>query len=111
MAMRTRTTPILRMVATLPSATAIPTIDPIFGAIKAHQKAFRGHVEAVRVEFGYEEANVLVNHMNAEQRRMYELLVSATSVAFDLMEGTSIAHEADHRRRHRRRVPIYEITA
>jgi hypothetical protein len=58
MAMHTKKS-ILRIVAaSTPAAVGPPVDDPIYAAIEAHQKAFRSHIEAVRVEFAFEEDTV-----------------------------------------------------
>jgi hypothetical protein len=81
----------LRMVAAPKSAADSPPVDPIYAAIEAHQKAHRGHVEAVRIEFAFEESTICERDMDAEQRRTLAGVQKATSAAFDRMEKTSIA--------------------
>jgi hypothetical protein len=83
--------PLLRAVAVPTPASASPPVDPIYSVIEAHQKAHRGHIDAVRVEFGYEE-NIGCRHdMSAEQLREYDVLGTATAAAADQLEETSVA--------------------
>ncbi len=83
--------PLLRAIAALITAGASPSDDPIYGAIEAHQRAYRGHVEAVHIEYAYEENTVLVRDMDAEQLAEYDVLERATCKAFARMHDMSIA--------------------
>jgi hypothetical protein len=82
--------PAFRIVAAGTTAAGVGA-DPIYAAIEAHLKAHRGHVEAVRVEFAYEEDTVCARDMDPEQKRAFALLQDATSAAADQLEKTSIA--------------------
>jgi len=81
----------LRVVAAARVGAASPLVDPIYTAIEVHQKAFRGHIDAVHIEFTYEEAADGRWNMNAEQTRAFARLGDATHAAFLRMEEMGIA--------------------
>jgi hypothetical protein len=90
MAMHTRR-PMFRIVAASTPAAAGPPVDPIYAVIEAHQKAHRDHIDAVRVEFAFEEDTVCQRDMDAQQLGAFTLLQDATSAAGDRMEEMSIS--------------------
>jgi len=81
----------LRVVASKTTAASLPPDDPIYAAIEAHQRAHRGHIDAVRVEFAFEENTVSERNMNAEQRGKFAILQNATAAAAHQLEKTSNA--------------------
>jgi hypothetical protein len=56
--------------------------DPIYAVIEAHRKAAAGHIEAVRVEFAFEEAH----DIEGERKEEYDRLYAATGDAWDAMD-------------------------
>jgi hypothetical protein len=67
----------------VPQAVIVPIgPDPIYAVIERHRKAFAGHIEAVRVEFAFEEAH----DIEGVQREEYERLYAATGAAWHTMD-------------------------
>ncbi len=62
-----------------PGSAATP--DPIYDVIEQHRKAAREHIEAVRIQFAYEEHGGI----QGERREEYERLVALTDVAWGAM--------------------------
>ena len=60
-------------------AAAVP--DPIYEVIEAHRKAAAEHLDAVRVQFAYDEEGGI----RGERRKEYERLVALTDVAWGAM--------------------------
>jgi hypothetical protein len=56
--------------------------DPIYDVIEQHRKASAGHIEAVRVEFAFEEAH----DIEGERKEEYDRLYAATGDAWDAMD-------------------------
>jgi hypothetical protein len=66
----------------VPAAVTVPIEpDPIYAVIEAHRKAAAGHIEAVRVEFAFEEAH----DIEGERKEEYDRLYAATGDAWDAM--------------------------
>ena len=62
----------------VPRAVTVPIgPDPIYDVIEQHRKATREHIEAVRIQFAYEEHG----GKQGERREEYERLVALTDVA------------------------------
>jgi hypothetical protein len=67
----------------VPAAVTVPIEpDPIYAVIEAHRKAAAGHIEAVRVEFAFEEAH----DIEGERKEEYDRLYAATGDAWDAMD-------------------------
>jgi hypothetical protein len=56
--------------------------DPIYDVIEQHRKVCAEHIEAVRVEFAFEEAH----DVKGERKEEYERLYAATGVAWDALD-------------------------
>jgi hypothetical protein len=70
----------------VPAAVTVPIgPDPIYGVIEQHRKAARGHIEAVRVQFAYEEHGGI----QGERLEEYQRLDGETDEAYDRMEHAS----------------------
>jgi hypothetical protein len=82
--------PAFRIVAASTPAAAVPAVDPIYAAIQVHHQALRGHIDAVRVEFAYEENAGCRRDMNAEQLREHDVLGTVTAAAANQLEETSV---------------------
>jgi hypothetical protein len=66
----------------VPQAVTVPIgPDPIYAVIEQHRKAAREHLEAVRVQFAYEEHG----GKQGERRQEYERLIALTDVAWAAM--------------------------
>jgi hypothetical protein len=80
---RTRRTEETRFAATVGlKAVAAAVPDPIYAVIEQHRKAAREHIEAVRIQFAYEEHG----GKQGERRQEYERLVALTDEACDAIE-------------------------
>jgi hypothetical protein len=69
----------------VPKAVIVPSgsgADPIYAVIERHRKASAEHIEAVRIEFAFEEAH----DIEGEQREEYERLYAASGTAYDEMD-------------------------
>src|SRR5450755_4269223 len=67
----------------VPVAVTMPIgPDPIYDVIEQHRKASAGHIEAVRVEFAFEEAH----DIEGERKEEYDRLYAATGDAWDAMD-------------------------
>src|SRR5450631_4127477 len=70
----------------VPAAVTVPIgPDPIYGVIEQHRKAARDHIEAVRVQFAYEEHGGI----QGERLEEYQRLDGETDKAYDRMEHAS----------------------
>jgi hypothetical protein len=71
------------MAPNVPQAVTVPIgPDPIYAVIEAHRKATREHIEAVRIQFAYEEEGGI----KGERRQEYNRLVALTNAANDAMD-------------------------
>jgi hypothetical protein len=67
----------------IPQAVTVPIgPDPIFAVIERDRKACAEHIEAVRVEFAFEEAH----DIEGERKEEYDRLYAATGDAWDAMD-------------------------
>jgi hypothetical protein len=67
----------------VPAAVTVPHgADPIYAVIERHRKALAEHIEAVRVEFAFEEAH----DIEGERREEYQRLYAASGTAYDEMD-------------------------
>jgi hypothetical protein len=81
--------------------------DPIYAVIERHRKAFAGHIEAVRVEFAFEEAH----DIEGVQREEYERLYAATGAAWDTMDeagGDLVNTRPNDAGRHSCALPVHQ---
>jgi hypothetical protein len=67
----------------VPQAVTVPIgPDPIYAVIEQHRKASAEHIEAVRIEFAFEEAH----DIEGERREEYQRLYAASGTAYDEMD-------------------------
>jgi len=76
------------MAPDVPKAVTAPIgQDPIHAVIERHRKAAREHIEAVRIQFAYEEHGGI----QGERREEYERLVALTDTAYYAMDEAGCA--------------------
>ena len=74
------------MAENVPQAVTMPIgPDPIYDVIEQHRKAAREHIEAVRIQFAYEEHGGI----QGERLEEYQRLDGETDEAYDRMEHAS----------------------
>ena len=66
----------------VPQAVTMPIGPAIYAVIEQHRKASAGHIEALRVEFAFEEAH----DIEGERKEEYDRLYAATGDAWDAMD-------------------------
>jgi len=72
---------LLNAAAMAPSVPQAALPDPIYAVIEQHRKAAREHIEAVRIQFAYEEHG----GKQGERREEYQRLEAAVDVAWVTM--------------------------